>query len=117
ASLYLYYHDAPAELHSFPTRRSSDLHNFYPKFYGGLTNNFKFRQFDLGTLFSFQYGNYNLNLQRFFLERNPGTGGNKTLLDRWQKPGDITDVPRLTNKGYNYTLDQDRKSTRLNSSH
>src|SRR5690606_41515155 len=84
ASLYLYYHDAPAELHSFPTRRSSDLHNFYPKFYGGLTNNFKFRQFDLGTLFSFQYGNYNLNLQRFFLERNPGTGGNKTLLDRWR---------------------------------
>ncbi len=85
------------------------LHNFYPKFYGGLTNNFKFRQFDLGTLFSFQYGNYNLNLQRFFLERNPGTGGNKTLLDRWQKPGDITDVPRLTNKGYNYTLDQNSR--------
>lgn len=85
------------------------LHNFYPKFYGGITNTIRFKQFDLGALFSFQYGSYALNLQRFFLERNPGTGANATLLKRWQKPGDITDVPRLTSAGYNYTLDQNSR--------
>lgn len=86
------------------------LNNFYPKFYGGISNNFRFRQFDLGTSFSFQYGNYNLNLQRFFLERNPANGGNKTVYEnRWQQPGDITDVPRLINRGYNYTLDQNSR--------
>ncbi|ANH81426.1 SusC/RagA family TonB-linked outer membrane protein [Niabella ginsenosidivorans] len=85
------------------------LHNFYPKFYGGITNSITFRQFDFSTLFSFQYGNYNLNLQRFFLERNPGTGADATLLKRWQKPGDITDVPKLTSAGYNYTLDQNSR--------
>src|SRR5690606_41994505 len=39
-------------------------------------------------------------------ERNPTSGGIfKNLLNRWQKPGDITDVPRLTSEGLNYTID------------
>ncbi|MBX3241251.1 MAG: TonB-dependent receptor [Chitinophagaceae bacterium] len=85
------------------------LNSFYPKFYGGINNTIRFRQFDLSALFTFQYGNYNLNLQRFFIERNPATGANATLLNRWQKPGDITDVPRLVSTGYNYTLDQNSR--------
>ena len=34
----------------------------------------------------------------------------KRLLNRWKKPGDITDIPR-------HGVYTDRKSTRLNSSH
>jgi hypothetical protein len=30
-------------------------------------------------------------------------------LDRWQQPGDITDVPRLTFFGNNYTIEQNSR--------
>lgn len=30
-------------------------------------------------------------------------------LNRWQKPGDITNVPRLTAYGLNYTIDQNNR--------
>ncbi len=84
--------------------------NFYPRVYGGLTNNFTFGNIDLGITFSFQEGNYSLNLQRYFRERNPLSGGVfSKVLDRWQKPGDITDVPRLTSVGNNYTIDQNSR--------
>ncbi|TCC95753.1 SusC/RagA family TonB-linked outer membrane protein [Pedobacter hiemivivus] len=83
------------------------IHSAYPKFYGGLTNNFKYKNFDLGVAFSFQYGNYTLNLQRYFKERNASAGSVTTnVLNRWQKKGDITDIPRLTSVGSNYTIDQ-----------
>src|SRR5690606_35937630 len=72
--------------------------------------NFRFKQFDLSTDFSFQYGNKSLNLYRYFRERNPTSGGIfKNLLNRWQQPGDITDVPRLTSVGLNYTIDQNSR--------
>lgn len=83
------------------------IHSAYPKFYGGITNNFKYKNFDLGVAFSFQYGNYTLNLQRYFKERNASAGSVvSNVLNRWQKKGDITDIPRLTSVGSNYTIDQ-----------
>lgn len=95
---------------TLPIEARKILHNAYPKFYGGLNNTFTFKQFDLGTDFSFQYGNYSLNLYRYFRERNPSSGGIfKNLSNRWQKPGDITDVPRLTSQGLNYTIDQNSR--------
>ncbi|HEX2535474.1 MAG TPA: TonB-dependent receptor, partial [Chitinophagaceae bacterium] len=72
--------------------------SIWPKFFGGLTNNLSFKGFDAGIFFSFQYGNEIYNHNRFF-----GEGGGardaarvilKSNLDRWQKPGDITEVPR-----------------------
>jgi hypothetical protein len=30
-------------------------------------------------------------------------------LNRWQKPGDVTDVPRVTAYGLNYTIDQNSR--------
>ncbi|MET0299654.1 MAG: TonB-dependent receptor [Flavitalea sp.] len=84
--------------------------SFYPRVYGGLSNNFSYGNFDLGITFSFQEGNYSLNLQRYFRERNPLSGGVfSKVLDRWQKPGDVTDVPRLTSVGNNYTIDQNSR--------
>lgn len=78
----------------------------YPKVFGGLNNSFSYSSFDLSFLFSFQYGNKVLNLNRYFRERNPSSGGVDTyVLNRWQKPGDITDIPRLTSVGNNYTID------------
>ncbi len=84
-----------------------------PKFFGGITNNFTYRSFDLGLAFSFQYGNDVYNLNRFFGEGGGTRDANRVIfasqLDRWQKPGDITDVPRVTAYGNNYTLEQNSR--------
>ncbi len=84
-----------------------------PKFFGGLTNNLSYKAFDLGILFSFQTGNKIFNLNRFFGEGGGTRDANRVLfasqLSRWQKPGDITDVPRLTAYGTNYTLEQNSR--------
>lgn len=81
--------------------------NAYPKIYGGLNNSFTYNNFDLSFLLTFQLGSKALNLNRYFRERNPSSGGvASNVLNRWQKPGDITDIPRLTSVGTNYTVDQ-----------
>jgi len=89
------------------------LGNASPKVFGGLTNNITYRDFDLGLLFSFQSGNDVYNLNKFFGEGGGTRDANRVLfadqLNRWQKPGDITAVPRLTAFGNNYTLEQNSR--------
>ncbi|QNF33337.1 TonB-dependent receptor [Adhaeribacter swui] len=84
-----------------------------PKFFGGLTNNFTYKGFDAGVLISFQYGNKVWNHNRFFGEGGGTRDANRVIfasqLDRWQKPGDETDVPRLTGIGNNYRLEQNSR--------
>lgn len=76
-----------------------------PKFHGGFTNNFGFKGIELSVFFQYVYGNkiYNNNLRiiesdGFFLG---GANQSRAQLDRWQKPGDITDVPKLIAGGNN----------------
>jgi TonB-linked SusC/RagA family outer membrane protein len=73
--------------------------NALPKFTGGLTNDLSYRNFDLSFLFYFQQGNKIMNMNDFFLIHG-GTQKNigfvPRQLERWQKPGDKTDIPRLT---------------------
>jgi hypothetical protein len=84
-----------------------------PKFYGGLNNSITWGNFDAGVLFTFQQGNKVLNLNRFFGEGGGTRDANRIIfasqLKRWQKPGDITDVPRVTAYGNNYTLEQNSR--------
>lgn len=83
------------------------LGTFTPKFFGGLTNSFHYRNLDLNVLFTFQQGNYLFNENRNYGESG-GTRADRsyhvTQGDRWQKPGDITNVPRITTVGNNYNL-------------
>ncbi len=67
-----------------------------PEFLGGLTNNFSFKGFDLGILMQFVYGNDLYNVAGYFQSVNADYFDNQTVdqLDRWQQPGDITDVPQ-----------------------
>jgi TonB-dependent starch-binding outer membrane protein SusC len=67
-----------------------------PKFIGGLTNTLTYRKFELSIFFQYVYGNDIYNGTRLFTEVSP-TEDNQlvTVLDRWQKPGDITDIPRI----------------------
>lgn len=74
----------------------------WPDFFGGLTNTLKFKNFDAMIFFQYSLGNDQLNWNRFFQEHG-GTRNTNFLasqLDRWQRPGDITMVPRMTNANY-----------------
>ncbi len=107
---------------------SSDIEaygNALPKFTGGLTNNFSFKEFDLSAFFNFVYGNKVYNNNNYFLEGGGTRDANRAMdiyqLTRWQKPGDVTDMPRLSALGQNYTLSptsrniEDGSFIRLNS--
>lgn len=68
-----------------------------PKFIGGLTNTFTYNQFDLSIFFQFSYGNDIFNGTRIYIESMKGNDNQLTVVaDRWQQPGDITDIPRAT---------------------
>lgn len=72
-----------------------------PKYYGGFTNTFTYRNFDLRGFLQFSQGNQVFNMMRIFSDDGGWTYDNKTthVLDRWQKPGDITDEPRMSYDG------------------
>lgn len=68
--------------------------NVIPKFYGGFDNTFRYKNFELNTLFTFQGGNYiywgtyaGLRDQRFW-------NNSTDVLRAWTKPGDQTDMPK-----------------------
>ncbi len=96
-----------------------------PTFVGGLNNTVTYRGFDLAVFINFSYGNLVNNNNRFFHEsggtRDDRRAINRNQLNRWQKPGDITEVPRLTTIGTNYNLNpnsrfiEDGSFIRLNS--
>ncbi len=73
-----------------------------PDYFGGLTNTLNYKGIDLSFLFQFSYGNEQLNLTRFFMEHGGSRSTNflTTQLDRWQNPGDITEVPKITADNY-----------------
>ncbi|NID13163.1 SusC/RagA family TonB-linked outer membrane protein [Fibrivirga algicola] len=79
-----------------------------PNFVGGLNNTVAYKGFDLSVLVNFTSGNLVNNNNRFFHEsggtRDDRRAINKNQLNRWQKAGDITDVPRITTLGNNYNL-------------
>ncbi len=76
--------------------------NANPDYFGGITNTFNYKGFDLSLLFQFSVGNEQLNLTRFFLEHGGTRSTNylTTQLDRWQNPGDITEVPKMNAANY-----------------
>jgi len=68
--------------------------NTNPKVFGGFDNNFRFKNFDLGVLLTYQFGFYvyygsnaGLHDQRFW-------NNHVDVLTAWSKPGDITTVPK-----------------------
>lgn len=74
--------------------------NAWPDFTGGLKNTFKYKGFDLSLFFYFSVGNDVFNMNRFFQEHGGMRGTNwgflKSQMSRWQKPGDITDIPKAS---------------------
>jgi TonB-linked SusC/RagA family outer membrane protein len=72
--------------------------NPHPKYFGGLTNSFTLKSFELNTFLQFSQGNDIFNMMRIFADDGACTYDNKftDVLSRWQKPGDVTNVPRMS---------------------
>lgn len=74
--------------------------NIYPTHFGGWTNTFSYKGFTLEAFFQYEYGRLRSDGQYTQMMRMGGATVN-TLKDgydaRWQKPGDITYVPRPFN--------------------
>lgn len=67
-----------------------------PKLFGGLNNTLRVWQFDISALITFQYGNYILDQGERRQSYVTGqTNLRRDLLNAWQKPGDVTNVPVL----------------------
>lgn len=69
-----------------------------PDFYGGFTNTFSWKGITLSCMFYFNYGNTVKFNDYYYLEGDGADGLGMNLsrrqLQRWQKPGDITEVPK-----------------------
>ena len=66
-------------------------------YFGGFTNNFQYKDFSLSLFFSWVAGNDVYNNERVNIE-NPTffvDGMAASLLNAWQTPGQVTDVPRI----------------------
>lgn len=68
-----------------------------PDHTGGLTNNFSYKNIDLSVFLQWSYGNEIYNQTAAVIEQMEGYNNQDAdILNRWQNPGDITDVPRAT---------------------
>ena len=70
----------------------------HPDYFGGVRNQFSWKGLDLNTFVEFSQGAEVFNLIRLFADDGAYYNDNKIkhVLNRWQKPGDVTDVPRLS---------------------
>lgn len=75
--------------------------NPYPNFTGGFTTTLTWNRFDLRGFFDFSQGGKVFNAVRIFAASGGYYFDNEYAdqLGRWQKPGDITDVPRASYDG------------------
>jgi TonB-linked SusC/RagA family outer membrane protein len=100
----LWYKDASK---TTTTKSYGEAQRFYqgsalPKFYGGITNYFSYKGFDLSFQFFYNWGNKVFDNWGPFTESD-GSGGfgggakmsRLTYENRWQQPGDITSVPKV----------------------
>lgn len=69
-----------------------------PKFTGGLTNSFAYKQFDLSVFLFFSYGGKIYDSLYAALMHGGNTSGQSLsvdVADSWQNPGDVTSTPRF----------------------
>jgi TonB-linked SusC/RagA family outer membrane protein len=100
------------------TKKYGEADKFYvgsaePDFIGGITNNFRYKGFDLSFMLNFSIGGkvYDSTYSGLMhAGTNVGKQMHADMLNRWQKEGDVTDVPRLDNDGGS---DYNSRSTRF----
>jgi hypothetical protein len=69
-------------------------HNTVPKYVGGWTNTFEYKNFDLNVLITYQMGNYIYYGTNAGLRDMRFWNNSTDVLNYWKKPGDVTDIPK-----------------------
>ncbi|WP_160067336.1 SusC/RagA family TonB-linked outer membrane protein [Sphingobacterium bovisgrunnientis] len=117
ASLNQFENPNQDEIKEGTTKTYSQATQFYtgksavPKLRGALNLRAGYKNFDLSVQMLYSFGGYAYDAAYAGLMGNGTVGGNNwhsDILNRWQKPGDITDVPRISN---NATTDQNVSSS------
>lgn len=73
-----------------------------PQYFGGLANTFSYKGFTIDFLLYYNFGNYiQDSWGAYYMGAGFGATFNKVarVLNRWQKPGDLTDVPKYVYGG------------------
>jgi TonB-linked SusC/RagA family outer membrane protein len=70
-----------------------------PDVYGSIQPSIRFKNFTFSAMLTFQIGGktYDANYQTLMAAGTYGSAVHQDILRRWQKPGDVTDVPRMDN--------------------
>jgi len=89
--------------------------NPQPDYFGGLTNTFTWKNFDLRAFLQFSQGNDVFNMTRIFMDDGAYSYDNKSTitLDRWQKPGDAARYKGLATINGTTRTDITRASSRF----
>ncbi|MFN5334712.1 MAG: SusC/RagA family TonB-linked outer membrane protein [Bacteroidota bacterium] len=90
------------------------LGNVLPTWFGGINNTLRYKGFTLDMLWRYSGGNkiFNLTEQEALVNQAFQNNG-KIILNRWQKAGDVTDIPRLWYGRDNFTNLQQNASSRF----
>lgn len=86
----------------------------YPDFFGGLTNRFTYKGFDLSFLLTFTLGGTLFDSQQEYVVKDGGSLGNRNFRadaykKAWKKPGDKTEFPIIIrNDPYNFSYTSTR---------
>ncbi|WP_333818729.1 SusC/RagA family TonB-linked outer membrane protein [Ohtaekwangia sp.] len=81
---------------SAPTQLQDGVYyNAIPKWYGGLDNTFKYKNFDLGIFFQFSGGNYIYNGTKSGLRDQRFWNNHTDVLDRWTPEHTNGSIPRV----------------------
>jgi TonB-linked SusC/RagA family outer membrane protein len=88
---------------SLATRELLNDKTAAPKYFGGLSNTFTYKGVSLQADFVYNYGNWVSDGWAFYLIDGVDPIEQKYAINlrRWQKPGDITDVPKYVNSSTN----------------
>jgi TonB-dependent starch-binding outer membrane protein SusC len=77
------------------TQDGKVLGNPIPKFFGGLDNNFTYKNFDAGLGLTFAFDFYVYNGSKAGLRDQRTWNNTKEVYEKaWKQPGDITDIPK-----------------------
>lgn len=82
---------------NFQNARFHFAGNAIPDFFGGLSNTFSYKGFSLNVLLSFAVGGdiYDGIYAGLMAADPDGGAAHVDILNRWQQPGDVTDVPKM----------------------
>lgn len=66
-----------------------------PKYFGGWDNTFRYKNFDLNVMLTYQAGFFVYNGTKAGLRDNRFWNNSTEVMTRWLKPGDKTEIPRV----------------------